>query len=240
MDRGKLTLLLTLLLAACGCDRQASRLATQHGIRRLSLPGHGALSEAKEHFDVAIELDPQNAKPYEHRAQLWVYLGQFQKAQSDFERAIELNPTNPMNYARRAHFWFRMGRYDLAIDDFQDAIKHDPTESLPFYTYNGLAWLYATARDDDYRNGPEAVKWGKKACQLTDWKDAAILDTLAAAYAEAGDFEMAIEYQTQAIRRARGGLRAELMPRLGLYKRGKSYQHDDLFVEPLQGEVARE
>ena len=64
---------------------------------------------------------------------------------------------------------------------------------------NGVAWLLATCEDAAVRDGPTAVTYAEKAVAATNRKDPVILDTLAAAYAETGEFEKAIDVQKEAI-----------------------------------------
>jgi tetratricopeptide (TPR) repeat protein len=66
-----------------------------------------------------------------------------------------------------------------------------------------IAWLLATYPDSKSRDGTEAVRLAEHACDLTERKIPALLDTLAAAYAEAGDFPRAISAAEDALNRAR-------------------------------------
>jgi tetratricopeptide (TPR) repeat protein len=66
-----------------------------------------------------------------------------------------------------------------------------------------LAWLLATDPESRTRDGTEAVRLAERACGLTERKIPALLDTLAAAYAEAGDFPRAISAAEEALNRAR-------------------------------------
>jgi hypothetical protein len=65
-----------------------------------------------------------------------------------------------------------------------------------------LAWLLATYPDSRSRDGSEAVRLAEHACDLTGRKIPALLDTLAAAYAEAGDFQHGINVAKEALNRA--------------------------------------
>jgi len=89
---------------------------------------------------------------------------------------------------------------------------------------NGHAWQQATYPMAELRNGPEAIENATKACELTGWKNAAYVDTLAAAHAETGDFDSAIKWQKKAIdllTKDQGALpQADFELRLRLYESG--------------------
>src|SRR6266478_9952952 len=65
--------------------------------------------------------------------------------------------------------------------------------------FNNLAWILATSENSSIRNGPNAVFFGEKAVAATHRKKPRILDTLAAAYAEASQFEKAVKTEQEAI-----------------------------------------
>ena len=90
-----------------------------------------------------------------------------------------------------------MGEYEKALADYAEAIRLDPKLAKAF---NRRAWLWATCPDIKYRDGKPAVKSATFACELTGWNDAISLGTLAAAYAECGDFDAAASYQEKALK----------------------------------------
>lgn len=91
---------------------------------------------------------------------------------------------------------------------------------------NNAAWRAATSTDERYRNAERAIEFAERACNLSDWKSAEYLDTLAAAYAEAGDFDRAIEWEQKAMDLApgRATFQKGAHERLELFRAGKPYR----------------
>jgi spermidine synthase len=92
---------------------------------------------------------------------------------------------------------------------------------------NSLAWLLATHKEDKFRNPEEAIRLAERACELTSYENAGLVDTLAAAYAAAGRFPDAVKTTERAIDLAESAnqqqLADEIKKRLELYKTGQPY-----------------
>jgi tetratricopeptide (TPR) repeat protein len=84
----------------------------------------------------------------------------------------------------------QQGRMKKAVQHYRAAL-----DSMPDYpvVLNNLAWILAANPRPELRNGPEAVRLATRAVELTGHQEPIILGTLAAAYAEAGQFAKAIE-----------------------------------------------
>jgi tetratricopeptide (TPR) repeat protein len=145
-------------------------------------------------FNKAIELKPQYTEAYYYRGAIWLNKGDKNLAIADFNKAIELEPRYTGAYVMRGETRWIMGDKDLAIADFNKAIELEPQNDI---VYQIPAWHLAVCPESKYRDGVKAVELAKKAVELKD--EANNLDTLAAAYAEAGRFQDAIKTQERAI-----------------------------------------
>ena len=87
-----------------------------------------------------------------------------------------------------------------------------------------LARLRATNPDAALRDAGEAIQWGEHAARSTEYLDPGVLDTLAAAYAEAGDFEQAVRWQSKASELASDVERPSYEMRLEMYRGGKPWR----------------
>ena len=88
-----------------------------------------------------------------------------------------------------------MGQFAQGADHLREALRIDPAQPAAL---ESLAWLYATCPQGSVRDGSEAVRLAQQLCELTE-NDPSALDTLAAAYAEAGQFERAVAVAQQAV-----------------------------------------
>ena len=151
---------------------------------------------ALEAVATALRIDPTLATAYQIRGQAYVGKKQYDNAIRDFGEADRLDPNNTSSILARAGAFEAKGDYRSALADFRRTLERFPRSAQ---AHNSLAWFLATCPEALYRNGAEALALAKTACDLTRWKDPAVLDTLAAACAENGDFDRALMHQKQAL-----------------------------------------
>lgn len=137
--------------------------------------------------------------------------------------AIRLNPQDWAASFYRGLAYDHLGDYNKAIVDYGEAILIDPKKAEPF---NEIAWLLATCPKAELRDGKKALEYAGKAMEITGGKDPATIDTLAAAYAEAGDFAKAIQSQKQYLELPKLSEKqiAEARERLAFYEAHKPYR----------------
>ncbi len=147
-------------------------------------------------FEKALELDPKNLRAIQLRGTVHGQKGQKDKALADFKRAIDLDSNNPATYLWRAQLYLVENEPELALADFEEVMRRAPGYAGAL---NDYAWTLATNPKDSVRDGRKAVDFAKKACYETDYKHAPAVDTLAAAYAEAGEWDEAVKWQEEAV-----------------------------------------
>jgi tetratricopeptide (TPR) repeat protein len=178
--------------------------------------------QALDQFEEELKRSP-SAPAYNARGIIRFGKGDLDLAIADFTEAIKLDGKSSTAYDNRGVAWGREKEYAKAIADYDKAIELDPKFAN---AWNDRAWEEATAQEAKFRDGKKAVTDATKALELSGSKDdPLILTTLAAAYAEAGDFENAVKWQTRAVQLAPSSERkADWQTRLELYKDHKPFR----------------
>ena len=113
----------------------------------------------------------------------------------------------------------------MAIADYNAALHLDPNNSC---VLDSLAWLWSTCPDERFRDGTRAVQFAIRACELDRWQNGNDLAVLAAAYAEAGDFDTAVDWLAKAFEVVPddASFQARNLPKLELFKACKPFRQE--------------
>jgi len=166
------------------------KLALAHNNLGILLIQKGKLKEGAVQLREAMRLDPTNSETRLNLAFALNQQQQWPEAADLFSKIVRGDLPDP-----KAHYEFAVALAHLkrareAMSQYASALLMQP--DFPD-ALDGLAWILSADANPDFRNGPEAVKMSERACELTGRNDPAKLKTLAAAYAETGQFEAAIK-----------------------------------------------
>ncbi len=190
--------------------------------RRSTAPGPAPrdyLAEIIFHCQETLRSKPGYPDPLVTLAKALIEQGRIDEARVQLELAARLDPNNAETHQNLAEILQRQGRVADAIIEYKAALKLRPDWEP---VLNNLAWMLATHPGSEVRNGAEAVRLAQRACELTSRTNLWFLHTLAAAYAESGDFPQAVSAAEEARRLAAVSNRPELAnlaeTRIELYK----------------------
>lgn len=156
-----------------------------------------AFDKALPDVSRAIALNPDNPNAYKARGLVYSHTGKWELELADLNTCLHLNPGDVQALGWRADAYVSKGQYEKAVVDFQEALRLAPTNDAA--ARNELGWFRATCPEASFRSAKEAIELATKACELTSWGEASYVDTLAAAYAEAGEFDKAVSYERKAM-----------------------------------------
>jgi tetratricopeptide (TPR) repeat protein len=195
--------------------------------RALNYLAAGDLDRALADLTESVRLNPKFAEGYSRRSTVLFRLKRKDEALADADAAVKLTPDRAEPYLVRAHLRSARREFSLARADFERAFERAPEPPSSSFL-NSLAWFFATCPDRSGRDGKRSIQLATKACELTQWKDAHELDTLAAAFAETGAYDHAIKLQAEAIKLYEGAaeVRSGMEKRLALYRRHHPYRDE--------------
>ncbi len=182
------------LEAAARCFSDYLRLtpgnAEAHSNLGKVLALQGKPEPATAEYHEAARLEPDNPAAHHQLGLLLQQQGNRTEALRQFSAVAKLMPQEPGPHYDFGLALAKAGETEQALKEFREAVRLNP-DWVP--ALNNLAWLLATEARPELRNGAEAVALAERACQLTSYKDARVVGTLDASYAEAGRFREAVE-----------------------------------------------
>ena len=209
---------------AAALDPENAKVQNGLGI---SLYVHGDTEAGLEHLRHALRINPSSVESHYILGKFLLERGHAEQALPEFQAAVAIRPHFASGEEGQARAYEALDKDAEALDHWQKARSIDPSLASAVL---GVAWIRATAEDASMRNGAEAVSLARSASNLAPANDPDALDTLAAAYAESGQFAEATEAATRALAlaTARGNAQQAdaIRARLELYKASKPFRSE--------------
>jgi tetratricopeptide (TPR) repeat protein len=165
------------------------------GNRGLAFLRNAEFRKAIVDADQAIKLDKSFAAAWFIRGQAWSGLGEVKRAIADLDEYVRLDPKES-GYVFRGAVHRELGQRKEAIADFREAVRLNPSG---FASQANLACVLAASDEATKKEREEAISLARTACLRTEWKAGECLQILAIVYAELGQFDEAIDWQTTAV-----------------------------------------
>ena len=197
------------------------QLATAHRNWGRALQAQGSFEEAITHFHAALKIKPDFAQACYDLGTTLLILNRANQAVGNLENAVRLMPNNAPAHRELGRALIILGNLDDGIRHYRKSLQLKPND---LQTLNNLAWLLATCEDDQIRDGQLAVTLAERAARLTKNENPWVLDTLAATYAEVGDFEKATLWQTRAIELSPDNRKDDGRAKLERYQSGRPFR----------------
>jgi Flp pilus assembly protein TadD len=181
----------------------------------------GNMDEARTHYQRALQIEPGYAVARFGLADVLLRIGSLDEAISQYKEALQITPNNAAAHCNLGQLLLQKGSAAEAISHYQKAleIKTDYAKAQ-----NNLAWVLATCSQASLRNANKALALSQRANELTGNANPAVLRTLAAAYAEAGQFPEAVATAERALQLAEtqsdSALADALRSEMKLYRAG--------------------
>ncbi|MCE5326828.1 MAG: tetratricopeptide repeat protein [Planctomycetaceae bacterium] len=186
----------------------------------------GDLGAAIDCYRRSIALNATDPVPHTRLAGCLWRLGDTQGAVAQWRAALKLSPDQVGPRLSLAAALVRGGQAAQAVAELDQALALNPADPKVRDT---LAWILATSTDPRVLDGPRAVALAEKACRLSPTLSPYTLDTLAAAYAQAGRFADALAAVEKAIAAARAQRRElvdNLLQRRDCYRANKPWRQE--------------
>ena len=195
--------------------------ARAHNNLGIILKNRGEADVAIQHFRTAIQNDSELPAAHYNLAHLLFLRGDYAEALPHFSYSLSTRTDYAAGYFLLGVCHQRLGNDDQAIAQFRTVIRLQPASAEAL---SSIAWLLATRPGGNYQ---EALGFADSAARLTQGKDFAALDALAAAQAATGDFASAVVSANRALALAPANLQSEISARINGYRKRQPYRRSE-------------
>jgi len=187
-----------------------------------ALAQQGKLEEAVQHYRRALRLKADFAEAYNNLGAALAQQGKLQEARAYLRHALDIEPLDRETFYNLVKVLTIQRQFDQVISLLQGRLRQMPGDiGLGL----NLAWLLATCPEARLRNGPQAVELAERICRTTKYRNPRALDTLAAAYAEVGRFDEAIQKARLALQIALASGQSKLGKRIEMHLKSYKAHH---------------
>jgi tetratricopeptide (TPR) repeat protein len=190
----------------------------------MALGMKGQYDESIKCFSKALEIDAGYPEIHKRLGAALLATGRSEEAVEQLNEALRTDPNQAVIYISLSIAYTRLNKYEQAIQNWTRAKELEPGSP---YILSNPGWLLATASDASKEDADKAIEFARRTCEQTGYKDAELLDVLAAAYAAGGRFDDAISTAKKALSEAQARNRedqaGEIQNRIKLYETGKRY-----------------
>lgn len=177
--------------------------------------------KAIEDYSKGMSLVTPSASHFISRCNAYVGNKDWDNAIVDVTVAISLSKGRSpeslsQNHAGRAMYWEQKKDAAAAVADYLTAAQLAPKNRAA--NLEKAARILATSTDDKIRNGKRAVQLALDAAKSMNQPDARVLATLAAGYAEVGDYVTAVKFLERSITQSDESSKAARIELLEIYK----------------------
>jgi tetratricopeptide (TPR) repeat protein len=201
------------------------RYSQAHFNQGVALGDLGRADEAMDCYRRALELNPELARAHHNLGAELANRGALREAIPHFREAVRHAPEWAPAHHKLGRGLSLSGETAPALDELREAVRLDPDH---WEALIDIAWILATEPAPEFRDADRAIRLATRAAELTHYRHATSLDTLAAAYAAAGRFDEAVAGARRALAIAgaagAGDLHAQIRARLELYLNHEPYR----------------
>jgi tetratricopeptide (TPR) repeat protein len=202
--------------------------AEDHNNLGLSFQKIGKYDQAILHFRQSVALNPQKIEANVNLATALFEAGYIDEAVAFMKKAQRMDPDFPNISLMLGTIYMQSGQTKSAVTEYQTGLSKDPED---IHLAVQLAWILATSSKKSHRDGDKAIRLAKKVCEKTNYLIPEMLDVLAAAYAESGQFDQALKTAQRAYQLAKSNNKKHLMEqirlRIDLYRLKQPYRSRD-------------